>query len=288
MDPFFKGSKNEDVVLVNLVDMSLHNTASHRLEVSISSSRDTAGIPITVVSTWGPVWSINNSTKRFMTEVVSRRHLLENEGYYLKEGELTLLCKLWVIEDTDPYYTSGVNDIKVPKNQLADDFERFLESETGTDITLCVEDKELRAHKVILIARSPVFAAMCQISALDIYTNRVVIPDLPYETLSEMLRFVYTGNQPAEEKITSELLMAADKYKIERLKCMCERVLALRMTSNTAVALYDVAKSCNAEHLKVRALRFVKRNSADVVLKFMNKRQNALLSEMFEIIVGIE
>ena len=44
------------------------------------------------------------------------------------------------------------------------------------------------------------------------------IKDVEYEVLREMLRFVYTGKAPNLERMADDLLAAADKYALERLK----------------------------------------------------------------------
>ena len=49
-------------------------------------------------------------------------------------------------------------------------------------------------------------------------TNRVDIPDVDHEVVQEMLRFVYTGEAPNLDKMADDLLAAADKYALERLK----------------------------------------------------------------------
>ena len=73
-------------------------------------------------------------------------------------------------------------------------------------------------------------------------TNRVDIPDVDHEVVQEMLRFVYTGEAPNLDKMADDLLAAADKYALERLK-----VWSLEVTSIppewviTYVSFYDAA-----------------------------------------------
>ncbi len=49
-------------------------------------------------------------------------------------------------------------------------------------------------------------------------SDRVHIDDIEPEVLREMLRFMYTGTAPHLERLSDELLSAADKYQLERLK----------------------------------------------------------------------
>lgn len=54
--------------------------------------------------------------------------------------------------------------------------------------------------------------------------NHVDITDVDHEVLREMLRFIYTGKAANLEKMADDLLAAADKYALERLKVMCEEI----------------------------------------------------------------
>jgi speckle-type POZ protein len=74
-----------------------------------------------------------------------------------------------------------------------------------------VNGREYYAHKAILAARSPVFAAMFEHEMEEKKQNRVEITDMDHEVLREMLRFIYTGKATNLEKMHDELLAAADK-----------------------------------------------------------------------------
>lgn len=63
----------------------------------------------------------------------------------------------------------------------------------------------------ILLARSPVFAAMFEHEMEERKQNKVAIIDVDHDVLKEMLRFIYTGKSPNLEKMADDLLAAADK-----------------------------------------------------------------------------
>lgn len=68
--------------------------------------------------------------------------------------------------------------------------------------------------KILISARSPVFAAMFEHEMEERKRNRVDITDVDHEVLREMLRFIYTGRAPNLEKMADDLLAAADKVCI--------------------------------------------------------------------------
>lgn len=94
---------------------------------------------------------------------------------------------------------------------MSDDFGYLFESQKFSDVILCVIGKEFFAHKAILAARSPVFAAMFEHEMEEKKQNRVEITDMDPEVLKEMLKFIYTGKAPSIDKLDSDLLAAADK-----------------------------------------------------------------------------
>ena len=98
----------------------------------------------------------------------------------------------------------------------------MLESGTLSDVVLCIcstdEDseepvleKEIKAHKLILASRSPVFAAMFEHELEESKQNRVVITDIKPEVAEAMVRYIYAGKVDSFELYAMELLEAADK-----------------------------------------------------------------------------
>lgn len=69
-----------------------------------------------------------------------------------------------------------------------------------------------------MAARSPVFSAMFEHGMSEARNDRVQIDDIDPDVLKEMLRFMYTGVAPNLERMSDDLLAAADKYQLERLK----------------------------------------------------------------------
>lgn len=122
----------------------------------------------------------------------------------------------------DSVNISGQNNsiqFKVPECRLSEDLSHLFESQKFSDVILVGGvgvngGKEFYAHKAILAARSPVFAAMFEHEMEEKKNNKVDITDMDHDVLREMLRFIYTGKAPFIEKMDAELLAAADKVII--------------------------------------------------------------------------
>lgn len=85
------------------------------------------------------------------------------------------------------------------------------------------------------LARSAVFAAMFKLPMQENLENYVEINDFNQNVVVEMLRFMYTGILSEFAGSIEDLLAAADKYGIERLKTLCCAHLVKSLSAKTAV-----------------------------------------------------
>lgn len=106
----------------------------------------------------------------------------------------------------------------MPECRLSDDLAQLFDNQTFTDCVLTCGGRDFNVHKAILAARSPVFAAMFEHKMRESQSDRVDVADVDAEVMREMLRFMYTGQAPNLERMADDLLAAADKYQLDRLK----------------------------------------------------------------------
>ena len=128
-----------------------------------------------------------------------------------------------------------------------------------SDVILNVRGREFPAHKVILAARSEVFAAMFKHPMTEQSTNQIEIEDIEPEVFQELLRFIYTGrvSRAAMESMAANLFIAADKYLLDELKMKCEIYLLYHMSpENCAVLLLHGDLRNPTEPLKEAATFF--------------------------------
>ncbi len=79
------------------------------------------------------------------------------------------------------------------------------------------------------------------------------------EVVTEMLRFIYTDKAPNLQKMSDELLAAADKYALERLKVLCEESLCASLTVDNVSDVLALADLHSADQLKMHAIDFINR-----------------------------
>ncbi|GIY40626.1 speckle-type POZ protein-like B [Caerostris extrusa] len=105
--------------------------------------------------------------------------------------------------------------------ELSNDFLHLLDQGVSSfaDVNLKCGSVTVPAHKNILAARSPVFAAMFATEMRENLTNVVDITDLEVSALRNMLTFMYSGRiENLTAASAGDLLFAADKYQLQGLK----------------------------------------------------------------------
>ncbi|XP_070547091.1 speckle-type POZ protein-like [Ptychodera flava] len=197
---------------------------------------------------------------------IRRDFLMEETNGLLPDDKLTLFCEVSVVaESVNISGQSSQTQLKVPECKLADDLGALWEKSSFSDVTLCVNGREYQAHKAILAARSMVFNAMFEHDMEEKKLNRVEITDVDHEVLREMLRFIYTGKAPNLEKMADDLLAAADKYALERLKVMCEEALCSNLSVDNVCEVLVLADLHSADQLKGVAIDFINSHAMDVM-----------------------
>ena len=191
---------------------------------------------------------------------IDRNVLFDKRNGLLKNDDLTIYCEVTTSLGEEGSSVCEPLQFRMPDCSLSDDLERLLDDQTelGDVILVAAGGEKIYAHKVILVARSPVFAAMFEHEMTESKFNRVNITDVEPAVLRGMLRYIYTGRKPQKlEQMAKGLLAAADKYDLERLKMMCEEVLAEKISTNGVADLLFLADRHNAGYLKKLAMDFV-------------------------------
>ena len=134
-----------------------------------------------------------------------------------------------------------------------------------TDVTFIVKDKEIKSHKIVLAAASPVFEAMFQEGAEE-HGDNYVIEDIESEVFEEFLRFFYTGQVDNLGGIVSDLLALAERYEVQPLKEICIKHMAENISVDNAIEVLTSAVRFSVAQAKSSALDFIRRNLLDVAL----------------------
>ena len=193
-----------------------------------------------------------NVREHKLTHIRSAYHLCDEHSQIKIMGEITEISH----EPKPPHSCS-----------LGDDLSLLLKDTKFSDVELVSCDKRrFRAHTCILAARSTVFSCMFENDMTEKKSGVVEIDDVDGEILQRLLDYVYSGRFDEEEETTKtqQLLIAAEKYAIDRLKASCEESLVKRMSVETAVYDLVLADDHNAQKLKEKALEFIDEHSKEM------------------------
>jgi speckle-type POZ protein len=192
----------------------------------------------------------------------------------VRDDRLTIVCTVDVLEDCPEADVETRNCFVsvVPPSTICLDLHKLLlvdEPESGSpdsekrrrrcmlpDVTFLVEGTKIQAHKLVLAMRSPVFAAEFRwhINESAFHTC-LTVDDMTASTFRAMLRFIYTDELPIKasnnsttqgaykeryasrrrEAMARDLLVAADRYDLERLRLMCQNILVESIDTSTVI-----------------------------------------------------
>ncbi|KAK3157583.1 hypothetical protein QOZ80_2AG0124690 [Eleusine coracana subsp. coracana] len=161
-----------------------------------------------------------------------------------KGDSFVVRCQIVVIngfraeDEEDGAPKPGANFVTVAPPDLHRHLGHLLDTKNGADVVFRVSGKTFAAHRFVLAARSPVFDA---------------------ELFSGMKEGDAAGMKKGEaDAMYQHLLVAADRYGMERLKLMCEENLCNYITVHTAAIILTLAEQHNCSGLKKACLDFLK------------------------------
>ncbi|XP_003428195.1 speckle-type POZ protein [Nasonia vitripennis] len=150
------------------------------------------------------------------------------------------------------------------KGDVVDDYEALLSDDKFSDVSLVAEGKTLKAHKCILAKRSSVFATMFDTDMKEKQGQPVEIDDVKYDVLVELIRFIYSGRVNNIVAIVDQLAIAAEKYALDGLKKMCERIMRTNLSIDNVIGCLQLADRLRMDELKAEAIELVLENASDV------------------------
>ncbi|XP_078157086.1 BTB/POZ and MATH domain-containing protein 1-like [Carex rostrata] len=158
--------------------------------------------------------------------------------------------------------------IVVPPGNIQQQLGPLLENGNGMDVTFKVDGQNFNAHKCILAARSPVFSAQF-FGPMKEKSDTIKIEEMEAPVFKALLHFIYNDTFPEFEErkesvekhdtklMAQYLLVAADRYGLERLKIICEKMLCSSIDTSNAVSLLSIAERHSCNHLKETCLKFL-------------------------------
>jgi len=136
----------------------------------------------------------------------------------------------------------------------------LFQSGLHSDVKLIVGDKKekLKAHKLILMAISPVFE---QVFLEDSTIVELEIPEFEPKIFRLFLQFVYTGEWSKNWKDVLPLLNVANFYKLPDLSELCTTYLKSALTFKTALPIFQQSVQYKEKDLEEAAVTEICKNA---------------------------
>lgn len=194
---------------------------------------------------------------------------LPGSNYFIGDS-FVVECTITVLREPQEAVTNVSPNVSNPCCDLQMHLGELLLSEKGADVTFVVAGESFLAHKIILAARSPVFMAEFFGPMKESSSQCVEIKDIEASVFKAMLHFIYTGTSPeldqqhvvsdSEQDITTmtqHLLVAADRYGLDRLKLICQDRLHDDINVETVATTLAFAEQHSCTQLKDRCIEFI-------------------------------
>lgn len=201
--------------------------------------------------------------------------VITNPDYgFIQDDTIIFKVEITVFGDLEILPHSGVN-LNTHPPSLSKCLESLLDTDADEGNVYDMEivfggscASRLRAHKCILQARSPVFRAMLRLKMSEAATGLILIPDLEYDVMKEVLRYMYTDvpvEAPVMESMCEGLFCAAAKYQVIGLLMQCEEYLLTQLSTDTVVPLLRLGDTYCSSKLKDHALTFMAAHAESVL-----------------------
>ncbi|KAM3214842.1 hypothetical protein ACQJBY_067038 [Aegilops geniculata] len=196
---------------------------------------------------------------------------------FILDDVLLIECSLTVINFKEALVAETMMkyEDQVPRSDLLDNLCNLLETQEVADVSFNVHGEVFRAHKVILAMRSPVFKAELYGPMSNECKRSITIEDMQPTVFKALLHFIYTDSLPPMddpndeeyEEMVKHLLVAADRYAMERMKLMCESKLCDTLLAENVTTRLALADQHHCSMLKDACIEFISYSNrmADVV-----------------------
>jgi len=126
-------------------------------------------------------------------------------------------------------------------------------------LIVCSDGTQIRTHRFILSANSPVLKAMLQSPMKESISGVMEVNDIDGTTMNEILLFMYDSyNYYGWGKDMKAILYVAEKYQMESLKNKCVKEIIDSLNVQDVVEYFLLAEFYDLNYLMQRCVMFIK------------------------------
>jgi speckle-type POZ protein len=214
----------------------------------------------------------NRCALRASNSEILRMSELEKSPY-LHNDSLLIECDMTVFSRQRPPVVKTTSVVKSPRprhRNLTRDLAMLLEMKHDADVIFYVQGQFFPAHTIVLATRSPVFKAQFHGPLRQLLhggrQQHVTIEDMEPEVFQAFLHFIYTDSvrhftkhltTEDKKELMKHLLVAADRYDVQKLKFLCETFLCKSVDVENTATLMVLADRYDCSKLKDACTEFI-------------------------------
>ncbi|KAK0179587.1 hypothetical protein PV327_005325 [Microctonus hyperodae] len=194
-----------------------------------------------------------------------------------KTGEVMVMVKIQIIQ------------CESERHSLSQDMAKLLKHPRAADTKLIcagMSNEEIPVHASVIAARSDVLADMIVPVVMENngemnYRYVLELPELSRDITEELLRYIYSDHVDNLDTLVSQLLSAAERYRLQGLKELCERNLIETLTPENVASLLLIADEFSCDALKRASLAYCEENAMSINKSFAWKIMEQVNPELF-------
>ncbi|XP_047048612.1 BTB/POZ and MATH domain-containing protein 2-like [Lolium rigidum] len=238
----------------------MSSNAEVRTLFDFGLARHDSGLISTAFTPQTKAFSSKTRETRQFSVLIVRSSIEAEPTKYLQNDVLMIKSVITVIKESQ--VSVPPPEIEVPPSDILEHLAKLLEAKEKADVTFTVGGETFQAHKTVLAMRSPVFEA--ELFGLMRETC-VTIQDMQPAVFKALLHFVYTDSLPDMEDLEGDdecemyrhLLVAADRYAMDRLKVLCQNILVKNLDVENVATTLALADQHNCDKLKDVCIEFI-------------------------------
>ncbi|XP_062225085.1 BTB/POZ and MATH domain-containing protein 1-like [Phragmites australis] len=195
-------------------------------------------------------------------EALEKSKHLKDDSFMVR-CDVTIINKIHTEEIPMAEAATVPTFVSVPPSDLHQHLGDLLQTNKGADVVFEVGGETFAAHRCVLGARSPVFSAeLFGTMKESCAAGAVRIDDMEAPVFKALLCFIYTDSLPEMNKedeaaMSQHLLVAADRYNLERLKLICEHKLCRCIEASTLATILALAEQHHCHGLKKACFNYL-------------------------------
>ncbi|KAJ3693254.1 hypothetical protein LUZ60_008734 [Juncus effusus] len=222
-----------------------------------------------------PKVTFGGNQKRWGRRKFVERKIFERSGY-IRNDSFTIVCTIAIAK---PSRFTKYEPVMEPPPNVHQQLCHLLKRGRGADVTFEVGGETFKAHKCVLVARSPVFDAQFFGSIKWKEAEILKLDDIEPEVFRVLLHFVYSDSLPEfDDKqldpviLHQHLLVAADRFEVHGLRLICKQELSKNIEVEHLATSLTLAEQHYCSVLKTSCFNFV--SSSEILAGYKHMAQS--------------